>query len=644
MAYDETRYIQEPEDPSQSQQPLATSYEGTLQPELVLRGRYRIQGVLGVGGMGAVYQARDLNFPEVTKLCAVKEMINLANDPAMRETTIRNFQREANILATLNHPAIPEIFDFFSEGNRAYLVLEFIRGKDLEALMNIADGFLPVEQVRQWAIEICDVLGYLHSRQPEPVVFRDMKPSNVMIDQFKKIRLIDFGIAKTFDVTKGHTMIGTEGYSPPEQYRGEVSPQSDIYALGASLHHVLTRRDPRLEPPFSFENRPISLFNPDVPEAFAEIVNRALAYEPQERFAAIDEMKVALEALGSGGVRPGLSQVISPDGAGISERLSMAAGEVLAVWQFQVEDEIRSTPFVEKGVVYIGAYDNNLWALDAKEGSLVWKYPTEGGIASDPTVEAGYVFVGSEDRILYAVDARSGRVQWTYITNGRIYTSPCVALGHVFFGSDDHNLYAVKAANGRLNWTFEAQSPIRSSPFVSDEMLYFGTETGDFYGLAPDGEMVWRFKARRAISSSPTVNEGLVYFGSNDWNVYALDGENGFTVWRFRAQRPVYSSPAYSNGKIYVGSVDGHLYALDALNGREIWKYKTEDQITSSPLVYMGVVYVGSIDKYLYALNAETGDLLWRFGTEGPIVSSPAADDGLVYIGSTDNRLYALKA
>ena len=100
------------------------------------------------------------------------------------------------------------------------------------------------------------MLTYLHGHQPQPVIFRDMKPSNVMIDQHGHIRLIDFGIARVFQPGQKGTMIGTEGYSPPEQYRGEASPAGDIYALGATLHHLLTRRDPRAEPPFSFSERP----------------------------------------------------------------------------------------------------------------------------------------------------------------------------------------------------------------------------------------------------------------------------------------------------------------------------------------------------------------------------------------------------
>jgi serine/threonine protein kinase len=210
--------------------------------------------------MGAVYRARDLHFPNVVKRVAVKEMINMARDPAIQETIVRNFEREANILATLDHASIPRIYDYFSHNERSYLILEFIDGKDLEAILNETPGFLPESQVIQWAIELCDVLNYLHNIKPEPVIFRDIKPSNIMVNTHGHIMLVDFGIAKTFQTGQKGTMIGTEGYSPPEQYKGEASPVADVYAMGATLHHMLTRRD-LLEPPFSFSERMICTIN-----------------------------------------------------------------------------------------------------------------------------------------------------------------------------------------------------------------------------------------------------------------------------------------------------------------------------------------------------------------------------------------------
>ena len=231
--------------------------ERQLRPNSVLMDRYLIQDVIGVGGMGSVYSARDLHFPKVVKLVAVKEMINQAPDPLVRATIVQNFEREANILVTLNHPAIPKIFDFFTYKDRSYLVEEYVSGRDLEAILKARTDFIPEDQIIGWAIELCDVLEFLHNHKPEPIIFRDMKPSNIMINAHNRVVLVDFGIAKVFTTNQKGTMIGTEGYSPPEQYRGEATPLADIYALGATLHHALTMRDPRLEPPFTFNERPI---------------------------------------------------------------------------------------------------------------------------------------------------------------------------------------------------------------------------------------------------------------------------------------------------------------------------------------------------------------------------------------------------
>ena len=220
------------------------SDDDKLSTGTILENRYKIERVLGIGGMGAVYLARDTRF-KVTKYVAVKEIVAQVHDDAMRETLVLNFEREANLLATLNHAAIPKIHDYFTIGRRWYLVMQYIQGQNLESILDATENLLPVQQTVIWAIELCDVLYYLHSHKPEPIVFRDMKPANIMVTPENRVVLVDFGIAKEFELGEKGTMIGTEGYSPPEQYRGEASPQVDIYALGATLHHILTGIDPR---------------------------------------------------------------------------------------------------------------------------------------------------------------------------------------------------------------------------------------------------------------------------------------------------------------------------------------------------------------------------------------------------------------
>ncbi|MBK7447938.1 MAG: protein kinase [Anaerolineales bacterium] len=363
-----------------------------LMAGVTLVNRYNIQDVIGIGGMGSVYRARDMHFPNVVKLVAVKEMINMAPDPLVRQTIVQNFEREANLLATLHHPSIPRIYDYFSHDDRSYLVLEFIQGRDLETVINESSGFLAEDQVISWAIQLCDVLEYLHSHKPDPIIFRDMKPSNVMINQYGDVILVDFGIAKTFQTGIKGTMIGTEGYSPPEQYRGDATPLADVYALGATLHHALTRRDPRLEPPFTFAERPIRRINSNVSMELELVVSTALQYNPTERFASAAAMKEALMNVArKTGTLSKLSSAAVP---------SPVSSGVKPLWDFKCEDEIRGAPMLSQGTLFIGCYDNNLYALNAADGVFQWKYPTEGGIVSRPAIFENNVYFCSEDQCL----------------------------------------------------------------------------------------------------------------------------------------------------------------------------------------------------------------------------------------------------
>ncbi len=624
---------------------------GALQANTVLLARYRIMGVLGGGGQGSVYQARDLNFPEVKKLVAVKEMLNPATDPNLRASTLRTFQREANILATLSHPAIPKIFDFFDRNDRAYLVMEFINGNDLEALMSKTRE-LPLEKIIEWAIDLCDVLDYLHHHQPDSIIFRDMKPSNVMIDQLGKVKLIDFGIAKTFTPNVKHTMIGTEGYSAPEQYKGNVTPLSDIYSLGATLHHVLTRKDPRLEPPFSFAERPIPDYNPRTPPELIALVEKAVEFEPARRWQSCGEMKSELERLRyrplavAGVSLPGATPAagVRDDGTGFFDSMGQT-GEVVPKWKFTTEDEIRCSPANYRELAFIGSYDTNMWAVNVSTGEFVWKHPTNGGIASSPVIDdsSKLVLFGSEDNSFNAVDYRTGRINWSYSTRGRIRSTARVAHGRVFFGSDDGKIYALMAMNGRFLWNYDMAAPVRGCPFVTNDLIIVGSEAGELIALELSGNRKWGFRARRNITSSPYVDdEGICYVGSSDNFLYALDASSGYSSWRFRTGGPIVSSPTVVDGLVFVGSADGNLYALNSQTSKEKWKFATDKPIVSSPVVYKGAVYFGGTDEYFYCVDIQTGKERWRFKTSGPITGTPCIVGDAILIGSMDRTLYAL--
>ncbi|MEO7911859.1 MAG: serine/threonine-protein kinase, partial [Roseiflexaceae bacterium] len=226
------------------------------------------------------------------KVYAVKEMIDNFTNPKDRTEAIDRFEAEAKMLRRLSHPRIPKVYVDFKDEGRQYLSMDFVRGEDLEEVIRKHPGGLPEQQVLEWADEICDVLGYLHNHKPEPIIFRDMKPSNVMIEPDGTVKLIDFGIAKVFERAERGTQIGTPGYAPPEQYQGLATVESDIYALAATLHHMLTGRDPRDEPPFSFP--PVYGLKPMISKRTSEALQKSLQMNPDDRFQSIGEFRDAL--------------------------------------------------------------------------------------------------------------------------------------------------------------------------------------------------------------------------------------------------------------------------------------------------------------------------------------------------------------
>src|SRR3984957_2549335 len=278
---------------------------GPLEPGTVLQRRYAIQRLIGGGGMGMVYLAHDQRLSN--RPCAIKEMVDHFIDPQQRIEANDYFAREADTLAQLKHPAIPAISDRFDDQNRHYLVMEYVEGRNLEEEFAVRGGPLPEGLVIDIPRQLCDGLAYLHDLTP-PVIYRDMKPSNVMLTEKGRVVLVDFGIARLFKAARKGTMIGTLGFAPPEQYQGVADPRSDIYSLGATLHYVVTGRDPEKFPPFSFP--PIRELRPDISSNLAGSIDRALAYEMDGRPANIQEFRDML-LYGRGLSAPG-SQHVSP--------------------------------------------------------------------------------------------------------------------------------------------------------------------------------------------------------------------------------------------------------------------------------------------------------------------------------------------
>lgn len=264
---------------------------------IILQDKYRITKLLGSGGYGAVYLAEQLHLGGVP--CAVKELtVDPKATPQQAQQAAEQFRLEANLLAGLNHPALPRVTDFFTEGSRHYLVMEYVAGDTLEERLTRNRAPLSETQVHTWAQELCDVLTYLHTCQPSPVIHRDVKPSNIKITPDGRLKLIDFGISKVLAKgTKDAARAVSPPYSPLEQYGKGVSTdaRSDIYALGVTLYELLTNRLPPEAPDRASESViRLRQLNPALAPNTEAMVLKAIAEKPAERFQSAAEMKRAL--------------------------------------------------------------------------------------------------------------------------------------------------------------------------------------------------------------------------------------------------------------------------------------------------------------------------------------------------------------
>ena len=348
------------------QQEASVIGTGRLPAGRMLHQRYRLLHTVGQGGMGAVYVAQDTQLGD--RLVAVKEMSMSRLTPQDLPQAVEQFRREAHLLASLHHPNLPVIHEYFRESDRWYLVMSFIEGQNLRAALDATPGKrFPVNEVVRLGIELCEVLDYLHTHDPQ-VIFRDLKPLNIMLTPKGHICLIDFGIARHFkqEQTKDTAYYYSVGYAPPEQYgQSQTGPRSDIYSLGATLHQMLSGHNPASKP-FQFSH--LQVVDPTIPVPLTKLITQMLEMSEQARPASIAEVKAELENI----LRP--RQVERTEKAGTeknrTESANFAQHQASASYREQI-----SQSFWEKINTFFGKRRVAAWVcfivLSLATGSLI---------------------------------------------------------------------------------------------------------------------------------------------------------------------------------------------------------------------------------------------------------------------------------
>ena len=574
----------------------------TLSKGSILQERYAIKGLLSTGGMGYVYRAQDNSAGQDV---AVKEMIDRFTTTEARKTALEFFRREVDLLATLRHRAIPRVHRHFWENRRSYIVMDLVEGIDLRRMLtrlNETEKTLPLEMALQWALEICDVLHYLHTHNP-PVIYRDVKPSNIMVTPQGSIRLVDFGIARFFAPRTRGTMVGTQGYSPPEQYRGLAEPRSDVYSLGATLHHLLTGRDPQQEAPFDFP--PIREYNPNFPPELEYIVSKALHLNPEQRFGSIIEMKGALERLiNARDLLSDLNQQINS----IQDHL----------------EELR-----RKRTNILDPY-----------GRLHQDSPIPKALPESPIeeVKEGWrQFKGNVFRTGHSPVSSSlrGRLKWARKVGSSVTSSVIIDENeNVYFGCGPG--ISCYSKRGKVQWSYQTAGIVSSVPVIDNKgNTYLADEKGCVYSMDPTGGNRWTLQLKNPVKASLLLHGHKLFVADIEGTIQCLDTEGG-VLWVAQSEGPVVASPVAGRGNvIYVGIIQGLLRSI-GLDGDMQWSARLPGMITSSPVsAPNGLIYVGCEDNHLYALN-NAGGIEWKSAPtggsdrplpspmKGPFTSAPA--------------------
>jgi outer membrane protein assembly factor BamB/serine/threonine protein kinase len=676
---------------------------------------YLIEARLGEGGSGTVFRARHEASGQVVALKVISE--HLTGDRGVRD----RFIREAKELRALEHRHVIPIHDAGTADGVLYIATRYVADGDLADLLYRNGGPLPPARVAALIEQVASALDMVHAADR---VHRDVKPGNILVEVLPGPRdhayLSDLGLIKVMGATQltqtGAWAGGTPDYNAPEQVRNvELDGRADQYSLACVAFHLLTGRVP-----YSNSNPilaqgahvhapvPSALdINPALPPAAGQVLQRAMAKEPGDRYGSCGEFAANLRtALAppaytptwtpdhpptraprptSGqpgptwGPQPGPTSEPQPEPTSGPQppepwpehfpeqrrprrKRPIAVGTAVAVAVAAVI-VVATTLDHPGGGVAGGAVGSN--AASGK-ASLRWSYTTGMNLAADqedatsssPTVVDGTVYVGGNDGNAYAFNAATGHLDWSTVT-ASADSGPTVADGTVYIGTAG-GMYALNAANGHSRWSYGSGSA-GSSPVVADGTVYFVDANGNVHALnAATGKSRWSHSIGYA-GTGLAVADGLVYVSSigDIGYVYALDAATGGLSWTFKTEDARESTPTVVNGTVYVGcgngpGSNGTVFAIDAATGKSRWSYPTGNGtpfgagggVESSPTVAGDIVYVGSDNGTVYALDTASGHLDWSYTTPtgSSVVSTPAVVGGTVYIGSEDNRVYALSA
>ncbi len=600
---------------------------------VVLCQRYRVLEEIGQGGFGVVYRVEDMRLNN--RVLAVKQ---LQIDPSMsvhdQQTAQNSFANEARLLSSLKHPNLPGIYDYFSENGSSYLVMDFISGETLEErLQKIAPGLLPIEDALWLGIELTTVLDYLHTQQP-PIVFRDLKPSNIMVSNDGQLYLIDFGIARHFKPgQKTNTEnLGTQGYASPEHYSRtlQTTALSDIYSLGAIMHQLLSGKNPTDHPLFQF---PTLQLQGNAQAKLADLVMHMLKSNPQERPSSAAEIRQEFQSI--------LQELKQPIGI-----LSTSTGSI----QIPVDSHsVTSQP----QILIPSSQQTPSLQLPKAVGEHLYKH--------DHTSHAIHTLTWSPDgRYLAAAGERPAQIYlWEALTNQTISTfnahersiralawSPDNRL--LASASNDRSVKIWEVTTGKHLGTYQQHThwahALTWSP--DGQMIASGDASGSIHIWNPDNmqqKLTYQKKHKGAISSLAfSPNGSLLASGDDEMEIHVWNRVSGDCQYIYNQHPKGVVALSWSPDGTLLASAsaqkDRQIHIWRIIDGAQIQIYKAHERLLSALAWSPNGQHIASADRRaIHIWNPQQGNTLYTYHGHTTSINTLAWSPNGTYLASAGN-------